>query len=200
MSSIFHFYALKISPFLVSSKGLKLTSYQVEPPSISFWWRFQFHNQYKALYFLQLRGGLKLQRVGWRSQVVSPPSPYLPMPLPHIFSLSFLSWLVPFMTPDSEPESRFYSNDIFPISSASNGAQKFQKGFPYRPPHLAGGGFSDWPEAYPLGYHPQPGSLLGSTHRMWGWLSCRALATRLKSQAAFFFLVALDFHRSEGLL
>ena len=98
------------------------------------------------------------------------------------------------MTPDSEPESRFCSNDIFPISSASNGAQKFQKGFPHGPPHLAGGGFSDWPEAYPLGYHPQPGSLLGPTHRMWGWLSCRALARKRKSQAAFFILVALDFH------
>lgn len=85
--------------------------------------------------------------------MVSPSSPYLPMPLPHLSS-SFLSWLVPFMTPDSEPESRFCSNDIFPISSASNGAQKFQKGFPHGQPHLAGGGFSDWPEADPLGCHP----------------------------------------------
>ena len=44
-----------------------------------------------------------------------------------------------------------------------------------------------------LGYHPQPGSLLGSTQRMWGWLSYRALARRLKSQASFL-LVTLDFH------
>lgn len=123
----------------MSSKGLKLTSYQVEPPSISFWWRFEFQIQDKALNFLQLRGGLKLQCVGWKREESGglSPSPYLPRPLPHLF-LSFLSWLVPFMTSDSEPESRFCSNDIFSISSASNGAQKFQNGFPNGPPHLGG--------------------------------------------------------------
>ncbi|CAI9152079.1 unnamed protein product [Rangifer tarandus platyrhynchus] len=90
-----------------------------------------------------------------RSQVVSPSSPYLPRPLPHLF-LSFLSWLVPFMTTDSEPESRFCSNDIFPISSASNGAQKFQKGFPNGPPHLGGQRLILWDTIHSLAHSWDP--------------------------------------------
>ena len=188
MSSIFHLWALKTFLSLVSSKGLKLTSYQVEPPSISFWWWFEFQIQYKALNFLQLRGGLKLQCVGWRCEESGGLS-LLPLPsqapaLP-LLELPFLvgSFHDYWQWTWEQVLLKWHLSNKLCIKWGSEVSKRVPKWTtpPWRP------------EAYLLGYHPQPGSLLGSTHRMWGRLSYRALARRLKSQAAFL-LVTLDFH------